>query len=90
MVDLEILQYTISEISKNINKPYVMNNSNLANELLPNLKKEFPSIELIEFGITQYFVVNVRAKKKLKNNLHFIENKLSVDLYNVREIISNL
>lgn len=69
MVETGILEYTISEINKKKGSPYHMGNEELANELLPYIKTIYPDVQMIKYGISQWFVVSPRAKNKLKKQL---------------------
>lgn len=73
MVDRDTIKYTITEIKKKKGTPYHMANEKLADELYPYIQNEFRDVQMIKYGVTQWFVVSERAKNKVKKQL---ENKI--------------
>ena len=69
MVDREHLAYIIKEINESKGTPYQIANEELADEIFPYLKKEFPDIQMVKYDVYQWFVVTKRAGNTLKKQL---------------------
>ena len=82
MLDREQLKYTVKEIKKNINKPYMMSNAPLADELLKELIVYFPAIKMVQLGTSQMFYVTDKSKSKvqehIKNHISDLQRKLVI------------
>lgn len=90
MIDRELLQYTIKEVTKNINKPYIMSNGALAVELLEELILTFPDIKMVPVGSSQMFYLTDKSKKKIEKIIqtHIQEHKKMIFEYedNLKEL----
>jgi len=74
MIDKELLDYTVDEIKKNINKPYIMNNNELATEILGELVFFFPDIKMVKVGNSEMFYITEKSKIRI---IKMIEKKLA-------------
>jgi hypothetical protein len=79
MLEHDYIDYTLKEVKKCKNKPYIMCNKELASEIFPVIKKVYPDAEIYTLGITQYIIVSDKAKKVLYRKL----NKKKADYQSV-------
>ena len=68
-LDLDFINYALGEIEKNINKPYIMANEELADELFPEVKKIYSNAKMVKLGIGQYITVSKKAEKDIIKRL---------------------
>lgn len=61
----EHLEYMIEEIRSRKGTPYQMANEDLADEMFPYIRGEFPEAQMVKQGIGQYIVVTKRARTAL-------------------------
>lgn len=59
------LNWVIRNIKKRVNAPYMMANEPLADDIFPNIKKEFPEAIMIKIGIEQWITVTKRGQNAL-------------------------
>ncbi len=90
MVDSEHLQYVIKEISRNKNKPYGMNNEQLADELIQELKYIFPEAKLVKCDLGQWFILSDKANKKVIRIIEKSINKHEQILKDLKETLITL
>lgn len=90
MIDIDEVYYTIKEIERHRDIPYPMANEELAVEMLPELKKAFPELQMVKFGIFQWLTVNKKSREKLKIQLKEMISKRKKEITDLEKSINEL
>lgn len=88
--DTEFAAYVLSGLRKRRDTPFQMANAKMSDIVFPSVKQEFPEVLLIKLGISQYFVVTVRARNALRRQLKAEKARLETEVRDLDAAIAML
>ena len=84
------LDWVVRNIKKRINAPYMMANEDLADDIFPYLKMEFPDAIMVKIGIEQWITVTKRGQNALIRLLKSRRTEYEKSINEVKSAIDRL
>ena len=90
MIDHEEYSYFKKELLKRKTKPYIMANSQLAEELFTRFKLEQPEASIHSLDIQQFICYDKRARKSLAKKLKEQLQRKEKELQELKDLIAEV
>ena len=89
-MDNEFLNYLLSEIDKNKNRPHWSANEELIDECFPHVLIKYPEAILIKQGINQAIAINKKTKKTLYKQLEEMRETRLKEIKEIEDAIKKI